>query len=734
MRRPLFHHRLTGVVFALILGTGFTIAVSGMAFYSRNLRDSGIRQGEYLASSMAAAFEDQPRPDDPQALNMLLKAHLSYHPAIAYMFITLNGQVLAQAFSESLPNGIQKANTIERRRSDRIKFIKSEGGETYLDFSVPVFRDRAGVLRVGMYERSLVPWTRAVWVPSVFSSGVVVILALLLAFVLIRRATQPLRQLTLAAEKVDQGNLAFDCSQCRHEEVHKLALSFSKMIERLKSCAQSLSDSGVQVDRLHHQIFHAFEIIRTVGAHATLQDLCTYLIEKLKEIMACRHLAMMTVSRSRDYYFLCSQGQLKTIPPEQFETVWGLLADIDRATFFKRSAISIPMLDGDFQSSHRIGIFPIQFEHQMLGALFVGCPKDCRCHSKGLKSICLILQECAGAIKRAIHHAEDLQRIECQISKQSQYCGIVGKDRRMQTVFKLIDDIAPTDAAVLIQGESGTGKELVSRAIHAQSPRKDMPFVVINCSAYPTSLLESELFGHEKGAFTGAVRKKIGRFEQADGGTVFLDEIGEIAPSAQIKLLRVLQTHAFERIGGEQTLQVQVRIIAATNKDLLEEVRKGRFREDLYYRLNVIPIHMPPLRHRPNDIPLLARHFLDRFSSEQGRKVKDFRTETMARLMEYEWPGNVRELENTVEHALVLTKGDYVEVAVLPPNIRSIAKITDSYLPGKAAVLENEKQLFLEVLEASGWNKKLAAQRLGISRSTLYNKIKKYRLAPPTIH
>jgi DNA-binding NtrC family response regulator len=181
-------------------------------------------------------------------------------------------------------------------------------------------------------------------------------------------------------------------------------------------------------------------------------------------------------------------------------------------------------------------------------------------------------------------------------------------------------------------------------------------------------------------------------------------------------------------------LQVQVRIIAATNKDLLEEVRKGRFREDLYYRLNVIPIHMPPLRHRPNDIPLLARHFLDRFSSEQGRRVKDFRTETMARLMEYEWPGNVRELENTVEHALVLTKGDYVEVAVLPPNIRSTAtNTTDSYLPGKA-VLENEKQLFLEVLEASGWNKKLAAQRLGVSRSTLYNKIKKYRLAPPTIH
>ena len=253
---------------------------------------------------------------------------------------------------------------------------------------------------------------------------------------------------------------------------------------------------------------------------------------------------------------------------------------------------------------------------------------------------------------------------------------MVGKTSEMRTIFGVIGDIAPTDASVLIQGESGTGKELVAQAIHNMSPRQAEPFIVINCSAYPATLLESELFGHEKGAFTGATHRKIGRFEQADGGTVFLDEIGEISPSAQIKLLRVLQTHQFERLGGTQTVSVDVRVISATNRDLLHEVKHGNFREDLYYRLKVIPIAVPPLRQRRNDIPPLARHFLMRFATEQGQSIKDFSSDAMRSLLDYHWPGNVRELENTIEHAVVLAKTPTIQVFDLPSSL-SLPKNTD---------------------------------------------------------
>jgi two-component system response regulator HydG len=254
--------------------------------------------------------------------------------------------------------------------------------------------------------------------------------------------------------------------------------------------------------------------------------------------------------------------------------------------------------------------------------------------------------------------------------------------------------------------------------------------VVINCSAYPAALLESELFGHEKGAFTGALRQKSGRFEQAHGGTVFLDEVGEIPLTAQIKLLRVLQTHKFERVGGEQTVTVDVRILAATHKNLLQEVKNGNFREDLFYRLNVIPISLPPLRDRRNDIPLLALHFLRRFAAERGKEIREFSSEAMRLLLDYAWPGNVRELENTVEHAVVLAKGGQAEAWDLPGALR---------LPGSASsptMAQRELRQLMEALEESGWNKKLAAQRLGISRSTLYSMLKKHKVTPsrPVTH
>ncbi len=311
------------------------------------------------------------------------------------------------------------------------------------------------------------------------------------------------------------------------------------------------------------------------------------------------------------------------------------------------------------------------------------------------------------------------------LEKRYSFGNIIGKSERMQEIYELISDISNTDSTVLIQGESGTGKELIARAIHFNGSRKNKPFIVANCSAYSQNLLESELFGHEKGAFTGAIRRKAGRFELAHGGTVFLDEIGEVSPPTQILLLRVLQDHRFERVGGEETLEVDVRVIAATNKNLMEEMKKGTFREDLYYRLNVIPIFIPPLRERKDDISFLASHFLEKFSRGKGKKIIDFSPEVMEIFLAHTWPGNVRELENVIEHAVIIGKKDEIYTKDLPQYL------IQKPLQGEDLVTlhDFEKDLILKTLKEMNWNKHKAAKKLKINRSTLYGKMRRYGLS-----
>ena len=310
------------------------------------------------------------------------------------------------------------------------------------------------------------------------------------------------------------------------------------------------------------------------------------------------------------------------------------------------------------------------------------------------------------------------------LEKRYSFGNILGKNSRMQEIYEFISDIANTDSTVLIQGESGTGKELIARAIHFNSHRKTKPFVVANCSAYSQNLLESELFGHEKGSFTGAIRRKVGRFELAHGGTIFLDEIGEVSPPTQILLLRVLQDHRFERVGGEETLEVDVRVIAATNKNLMEEMKKGTFREDLYYRLNVIPIFVPPLRERKDDIPLLASHFLQKFTHEKKKEVASISPEVMETLLAHSWPGNVRELENILEHAIIIAKKDQILPKDLPQHF------LQKPLPAQQLVSlqDYERSLILRTLKETNWNKHQTSERLKINRSTLYGKMKRYGL------
>ncbi len=338
-------------------------------------------------------------------------------------------------------------------------------------------------------------------------------------------------------------------------------------------------------------------------------------------------------------------------------------------------------------------------------------------------------------VKNAIENSslkQEVDRLRQELQERYQFKNIIGESGPMQEVFKAIKKVTDSNVTVLLQGESGTGKELIARAIHFESEkRRNKPFVAVNCSALPESLLESELFGHEKGAFTGAAGRRIGKFEQANGGTIFLDEIGEMSPSTQVKILRVLQEREFERVGGNELIHVNVRIISATNKDLEEAIKKGEFREDLYYRLSVFPIVIPPLRERKEDIPLLAQFFLKKYSDREEKNVQEVSPDALELLMAYNWPGNVRELENAIERAVILASGEQILPKDLPANVRAIgekkmAEPSTGPLSNWIEKLE-EEALRKALLESEG-NVSLTARKLGIGRATIYRKAKKYGL------
>ena len=334
-------------------------------------------------------------------------------------------------------------------------------------------------------------------------------------------------------------------------------------------------------------------------------------------------------------------------------------------------------------------------------------------------------------VTELVHLREDLNR-------RYQLHNIVGKSKPMQEVFRLIEEVSDSEASVLIEGESGTGKELVARAIHHLGPRSEGPFVAVNCSALAEGVLESELFGHVEGAFTGASRDKRGRFEAAAGGTIFLDEIGDLAPSIQVKLLRVLQERSIERVGSEEPVAVDIRVIAATHRPLAEMVAEDRFRKDLYYRLRVVPVELPPLRARRPDVPILAQHFVDRFRAETGRQIDGVGADALAVMLDYAWPGNVRELENAVEYAFVKCRDGEIAPVHLPPELRASGTVAASAPQstgescGFAPPAETDSpDSIREVLDAAGWNIARASRRLKMSRTTLYKRITELGLQRP---
>jgi len=346
----------------------------------------------------------------------------------------------------------------------------------------------------------------------------------------------------------------------------------------------------------------------------------------------------------------------------------------------------------------------------------------------------LIDEELQMAIERAMAQREVIEEnthLKAQLDIRFGLDNIIGRDHRMLRVFDIIETVADTKATILITGESGTGKSMIARAIHRRSSRRDKPFVEIACGALPETLLESELFGHVAGAFTGTVGDKLGKFMLSDGGTIFLDEIGTASPAMQVKLLRILQDFEFEPVGGTKTFRVDTRVILATNEDLTRAVAEGRLRQDLFYRINVINIELPPLRERISDLPVLAAFFLEKICEETGKTVHGFTDEALAVLSRHRWPGNVRELQNILERAVLLGKKDRIDVTDLPAELTAaggvaIAPVGDRTL--KQALEGPERQIILDVLEANHWNRNATAVSLGINRTTLYKKMKRLGL------
>jgi PAS domain S-box-containing protein len=364
---------------------------------------------------------------------------------------------------------------------------------------------------------------------------------------------------------------------------------------------------------------------------------------------------------------------------------------------------------------------PIEVEDVCQGLFVLGSPLADIQVGDDLIFVESLMRQIAGVVRYQVSKEVREEAFRKQLTGPDKFMGIVGQSRPMQEIYRLIQAVADSESTVLITGESGTGKELVARAIHQAGKYKDTPFIAAHCSSFVPTLVHSELFGHEKGAFTGATSRKLGRLERAQGGILFLDEVADLPLETQVLLLRFLQEKSFERVGGERPVQVNVRVVAATNKDVEREMKAGRLREDFYYRLNVIPIHMPPLRQRMTDVPKLVNHFLRTYCLIEGKEISGFGTEAMRAIMDYDWPGNVRELQNTVARCVVLSADERIGLAELPEKMRSPQPALREY-----GLAKNERDLIGSVMRQCNWNKHEAARLLGISRGTLYSKVKKH--------
>ena len=547
----------------LVIATGVVISQLVAHRYSVSLLDGAAAHAENIAHQLSLEAADKILINDLVALQKMLDDQIASDPTVAYLFVLRGDQLLTHTFNDGIPVHLIHANKIENAENARLEKIISENGSRYIDVAYPIFGGKAGTLRIGLSEAPYRRQVRQLWMQmSVITLGILVF-ALLISHWMISRLTRPLRQLADYAEQIDEGNLDTKFTTRGRQEITKLTSAFNSMLIRLQDYTQRLRESNRQLemknqelDRAHKQLETSFSISQEIAAFPKLDQICRFLIKTLKQVVVCRNLNMMVFNNAMRSVTLASQQQTLQLGQDVYDRIVDRFSSKEQLTFLRQPDIDQLNLPDFLNSAEQLALFPIRHHDLLIGAMVVACTGECNCIRHELDVVTMILHQTAGAIHRANFYEEELRELRQRIDVESGFSGLVGRDPKMQVVFKLIEDVAPTDTTVLILGESGTGKELVARAIHERSHRAGKPFVVINCTAYPSTLLESELFGYEKGAFTGALRRKIGRFEQADGGTVFLDEIGEIDGVAQTKLLRVLQQQTIDRLGGDQSITV----------------------------------------------------------------------------------------------------------------------------------------------------------------------------------
>ena len=516
----------------------------------------------------------------------------------------------------------------------------------------------------------------------------------------------------------------------------ELVIRMERDVTEKRKMEEALAFRSRELEKTQHQLEALFEVSRRVGAESSLQGLVHFLRDFAEGIFPDSDPVFLLLETAGERFLFQEESHPDAILPLQSlrgnpegERIISELARYLRTIKDPRVQTSAegkdphPLIRRIAEGYPSWFGLPVIVRQECIGYFLLGSKTKTIFSPEDLRFFKALFAQIAGHIRSLILHEIEIGQFRWEPGEIASRGEIIGQSKKIREIYDLIDLVATSDATVLITGENGTGKELVARAIHKQNVRRRGPFVVANCSAYSPSLLESELFGHEKGAFTGAIRQKKGRIERAQGGTLFLDEIGDISLATQVLLLRFLQDHCFERVGGEETIEVDVRVLAATNRDLRREVDQGRFRDDLYYRLNVFSIHIPPLCERKEDIPILSRHILARFSGKEGKAITKISSDAMRALMDYHWPGNVRQLQNALSYAVILCQGEEITIRHLPSFLKESGGD-----PAGVSLGDMERRVILRALEDSSWNKHEAARRLQVSRSTLYSKIRRYGL------
>jgi PAS domain S-box-containing protein len=516
----------------------------------------------------------------------------------------------------------------------------------------------------------------------------------------------------------------------------ELVIRLERDVTEKRRMEEALAFRSKELQKTQQQLETLFEVSRRVGAESSLHGLVHLLRDFAEGIFPDSDTKFLLLERGANRFLFQEASHPDAIRPLQSlrghpdeERIVSELARYIRTINDPRVQTSedgkdLPPLIRRIAEGYPSWFgLPVIVREECIGYFLLGSKTKTIYSPEDLRFFKALFAQIAGHVRSLILHEMEIGQFRWEPGEIASRGEIIGQSKKIREIYDLIDLVATSDATVLITGENGTGKELVARAIHKQNVRRSGPFVVANCSAYSPSLLESELFGHEKGAFTGAIRQKKGRIERAQGGTLFLDEIGDISLATQVLLLRFLQDHCFERVGGEETIEVDVRVLAATNRDLRREVEEGRFRDDLYYRLNVFSIHIPLLCERKEDIPILSRHFLARLSGKEGKAIPKISSDAMRALMDYHWPGNVRQLQNALSYAVILCQGEEITIRHLPSFLKE-----SSGDPAGVSLGDMERRVILRALENSSWNKHEAARRLQVSRSTLYSKIRRYGL------